>query len=261
MTSGACGTVYTSSVLVTVYDDLVAGAIGSAQTICYNTSPAGLTDDTSPTGGTGSYAYQWQSSPDNATWSNISGATSATYSPGALTTSTYYRREVTSWLCESKHTSSILITVHPDLIPGTIGSNHTICYNEDPNLLTSDFDASGGDGTYAYQWHWSDDSLTGWSSISGATNSTYNPPAGLTEERFYLREVTSCGQTKYSEIITVSINELPAVNIGNDTIICRENDYALNSNSPSAVIFEWNDLSNIINFEHIWSRRVFGYCD
>ena len=212
---------------------------------CYNTSPAGLTDDTSPTGGTGSYAYQWQSSPDNATWSNISGATSATYSPGALTTSTYYRREVTSWLCESKHTSSILITVHPDLIPGTIGSNHTICYNEDPNLLTSDFDASGGDGTYAYQWHWSDDSLTGWSSISGATNSTYNPPAGLTEERFYLREVTSCGQTKYSEIITVSINELPAVNIGNDTIICRENDYALNSNSPSAVIFEWNDLSTL----------------
>ena len=49
MTSGACGTVYTSSVLITVYDDLVAGAIGSAQTICYNTSPAGLTDDTSPT--------------------------------------------------------------------------------------------------------------------------------------------------------------------------------------------------------------------
>ena len=93
VTSGACGTVYTSSVLITVYDDLVAGAIGSAQTICYNTSPAGLTDDTSPTGGTGSYAYQWQSSPDNATWSNISGATSATYSPGALTTNTYFRRE------------------------------------------------------------------------------------------------------------------------------------------------------------------------
>ena len=99
MTSGACGTVYTSSVLITVYDDLVAGAIGSAQTICYNTSPAGLTDDTSPTGGTGSYAYQWQSSPDNATWSNISRATSATYSPGALTTNTYFRREVTSGAC------------------------------------------------------------------------------------------------------------------------------------------------------------------
>ncbi|MDG1518402.1 MAG: gliding motility-associated C-terminal domain-containing protein, partial [Flavobacteriales bacterium] len=241
----SCETKFSNSVLITVRVNLVAGAIGSAQTICYNTVPSGLTDDTSPTGGTGSYTYQWQSSTDDATWSNISGATSATYSPSNLTTSTYFRREVTSWLCESKHTSSILITVHPDLIPGTIGSNHTICYNEDPNLLTSDFDASGGDGTYTYQWHWSEDSLTGWNNISGATNSTYDPPAGLTEERFYRREVTSCGQTKYSEIITVSINELPVVNIGNDTIICRENDYVLNSNAPSAVIFEWNDLSTL----------------
>jgi hypothetical protein len=38
--------------------------------------------------------YQWQSSPDNSTWSNISGATSATYAT-SQTTATYYRCNVT----------------------------------------------------------------------------------------------------------------------------------------------------------------------
>ncbi len=38
--------------------------------------------------------YQWQSSPDNTTWSNISGATSATYA-ASQTTATYYRCNVT----------------------------------------------------------------------------------------------------------------------------------------------------------------------
>ena len=57
-----------------------------------------------------------QSSPDNATWSNISGATSATYSPGALTTNTYFRREVTSGACGTVYTSTLLITVYDDLV-------------------------------------------------------------------------------------------------------------------------------------------------
>ena len=47
----------------------------------------------------------------------------------------------------------------------------------------------------------------------------------------------------------VSINELPVVNLGNDTIICRENDYILNSNAPSAVQFEWNDLSALSSIQ------------
>jgi len=72
------------------------GSIGSAQTICYNSTPSSLTNSTSASGGSGSYSYQWQTSSNNSTWSNISGATSSTYAPGALTFSTYYRRAVTS---------------------------------------------------------------------------------------------------------------------------------------------------------------------
>ena len=53
------------------------------------------------TDGTG-VTYQWQSSPDGTTWSNISGATGATYTT-TLTAATYYRCNVT---CSGNTTAS-----------------------------------------------------------------------------------------------------------------------------------------------------------
>jgi hypothetical protein len=46
----------------------------------------------SPSGGDGSYTYQWQVSTDKINWSDTPGATSSTYTPGALSATTYYRR-------------------------------------------------------------------------------------------------------------------------------------------------------------------------
>ncbi|MBO2008875.1 GEVED domain-containing protein [Hymenobacter negativus] len=41
------------------------------------------------------YTYQWQSSPNGTTWTNISGATSSTYTATGQTAATYYRALVT----------------------------------------------------------------------------------------------------------------------------------------------------------------------
>ena len=91
---------------------LNAGSIGAAQSISTNTAPNTLTNSTSASGGDGSnYNYQWQKSTNNSTWTDISGATSPTYSPGALTTNTYYRRKVTSGSCGDAFTTSILISI------------------------------------------------------------------------------------------------------------------------------------------------------
>ena len=40
-------------------------------------------------------SYQWQSSPDGSTWSNISGAVSSTYNSGVLNTTTWFQCAVT----------------------------------------------------------------------------------------------------------------------------------------------------------------------
>ena len=131
VTSGPC-TSYSGSILITVYAILTSGTIGTAQSICYNTAPSGLTQTAPPSGGTGAYTYQWQSSPDNSTWTSIGGANAATYSPGILTATTYYRRNVTSAPCGTASSGSVKITVYPDVTPGTISAAQTICYNTTP---------------------------------------------------------------------------------------------------------------------------------
>jgi hypothetical protein len=98
---------------VTVNGSLTPGSIGSAQNICYNATPAGLAPITLPSGGSGSYTYRWQSSTDNSSWTNIDGATSDTYAPGALTSNTYYRRAVIDASCGTVYSNSVLITVYP----------------------------------------------------------------------------------------------------------------------------------------------------
>src|SRR5437763_15144931 len=93
--------------------------IGTVSAPC--TVPFGAT-------GSGELTYQWQSSIDGGVnWTNIVWATSATYSPPALSHTTLYQRIVTSTLNGVTCTATsnvITITVNP--IPsaptGTDGS-------------------------------------------------------------------------------------------------------------------------------------------
>ena len=110
------------------------GTIGVAQTICYNTSPAPLTQLTAPSGGTGTYTYQWQRSTNNSTWSNITGATLPTYSPPALLATTYYRRSVKSTGYTTVRTASVRITVSPRITLAQLHDNITINNNTSTNI-------------------------------------------------------------------------------------------------------------------------------
>ena len=66
-------------------------AFASVDSACYGVSfSLALTGNSTGSGQT----YQWQSSPDNSTWSNIVGATGTTYSL-SQTSATYYRCMVT----------------------------------------------------------------------------------------------------------------------------------------------------------------------
>ena len=219
VTSGPC-TDNSPAIRIQVYGNLTAGTVGVTQNICYNTTPATLTEQTAPTGGTGTYTYQWQSSPNNSTWTNISGATSSSYSPGALTADMYYRRQVTSGTCGTVSSASVLINVYDDLQPGSVGSDQSICYGTSPANLTEVTAPSGGTGSYTYRWFYSTDN-TNWTSISGATSANYSP-GNLTSDRYYRRRVISgtCG-TVYSNSVFIDVGaQLTAGAIGTDQSIC-----------------------------------------
>ena len=79
-----------NAIFMTVNPNLIPGIISANQTICANTKPAVLTS-TPPLNGQNP-SYQWQSSLDNVTFQNISGATDTFYQPGNLLTTTWYRQ-------------------------------------------------------------------------------------------------------------------------------------------------------------------------
>ena len=220
VSSGACAAVPSNVVAITVLPALTAGSIAADQTLCAGATPAPLTSATAATGGAGAVGYQWESSPDNATWTAIGGATGAGYAPGALATTTYFRRQATAEPCGPAVSNVVTITVTPALVAGTIGTDQTICPDATPAPLTSAAAATGGTGTFAYQWESSADNAT-WTAISGATGADF-APGPLTATTYFRRRVASgtC-EPAVSNVVTLTV--LPALNAGSiaaDQAIC-----------------------------------------
>ena len=112
-TVGGCESVQRLEVTVAI-NIVQAGTIAGSQTVCNGTAPATITSVTAGSA-TGILAYQWEFSVDNgASWVPINGATAATYTPGAMTVTTSYRRVSTSTLNSSVctvYSNEVVITV------------------------------------------------------------------------------------------------------------------------------------------------------
>jgi hypothetical protein len=226
-----CGApTYTSNChVVTVVPNLSVGAIsGGGGTICNSGDPGAMTVSAS---GGASISYQWYfrdgALDPSVSGTLIVGATAATYDPpGGLTTTRSYRCLVDatgSPDCGAPTWSTNFITVNvlPAFDPGNItGGSANICEGGDPLVMSV---APVGSGSYTYQWYQCDggacDPTLG-SPIGGATNATYDPPAGLTVTRRYRVLVTgtgspACGTPTWStNIITTTVSPAPVANAG-----------------------------------------------
>ena len=214
-----------SNCITVTINNVTGGTVGSDQTICSGGDPALFTESVASTGG-GILSYQWQSSTTGCggAFSNIGGATSASYDPpaGVLVT-TNYRRVTTSTLNGVPCTAnSNCITVTVRIVTGgTVAASQTICSNGDPAAFTESV-ASTGDGVLSYQWQSSTtDCSTGFTDIGGATATTYDPPAGLTTTTYYRRVTTSTFNglacTANSNCLTVTIAATPAITCPTNT--------------------------------------------
>src|SRR5664280_2262975 len=265
VTSGTCGTVSSGSILITVYGQLTAGTIGTAQTICYSTAPAALTQLTAPTGGPGGYTYQWQDSPDNVTFTNILGATGVGFAPPVLTANKYYRRNVTSGTCGTVSSGSILITVYGQFTAGTIGTAQTICYSTAPAALTQLTAPTGATGAYTYQWQDSPDNVT-FTNIVGATGVGFAPPV-LTANKYYRRNVTSgtCGTVSSTSVLITVYGQLTAGTIGTAQTICYSTapaaltELTVPTGGPGGYTYQWQDSPDNVTFTNIVGATGVGF--
>ncbi len=108
----------------------------------------------------------------------------------------------------------------PTLTAGSISADQTICSGGDPALLNNNSSPSGGvgpaytGGFYTYNWYQYDNCNTGLAVALGVNAPTYNPPAGLTLTRCYVRTVNdACGHDAYTTPVTVTVVADPSVSV------------------------------------------------
>lgn len=105
--------VYSNVIEKTVSNISNPGTIGNNENNCTSYDPAEIVNLTSPSGGSGAVNYQWQRSTTSATsgFTNIAGATGATYNPTTITVSTWYRRGARTGTCSFLYSPAVAKTV------------------------------------------------------------------------------------------------------------------------------------------------------
>ncbi|SDK71731.1 gliding motility-associated C-terminal domain-containing protein [Pedobacter sp. ok626] len=253
----ACESAPTAVTTIIVQDQVIAGVIGSNQTICFNTTPAALNSTTAGTG-SGTISYRWEQSLASVpAFTAIAGETSVSYSPAALTETTWFRRitisSLNGVLCESEPTALIEIAVQEATSPGSIAASQTICNGSRPEPLTS-LTAGTGSGIISYRWESSTTNpLTGFATIPAATAATYAPVA-LTSTTYFRRIAVSTLNGKACEslptaVATISVQgTVTAGTIGTDQVICNNTvPAALNTATPAVgsgtITYRWERSS------------------
>jgi hypothetical protein len=212
-------------------------------------SPGATTVSLTGTGvGTGT-SYQWQTSPDNATWTDSTGQVSATMAISGLTASRYYRCMVTCAATATSNPSTpVQVVITPAPTAGiTPGGPLNLC-SPITQLLTSVTNAA----TPSYQWK------LGGTNIGGALSATYTATTSGSYTVTITDGATTCSNT--SAPVVINIDPAPTTPILSPaaTTICR-------GNGPVPItITSGGQISNTLNFgtqaaQNTASTTALGY--
>ncbi|MEI7897761.1 MAG: T9SS type A sorting domain-containing protein [bacterium] len=244
--SGTCSATFSESATVTVSPASVGGSVASGQTICHGSSPADLT----LTGNTGG-VVKWQKSTDEAFTSptDIAG-TSATLSGttiGALTANTWFRAVVKNSVCAEANSSSVLITIDPPSIGGTVSGAAHVCAGSNSTTLT----LSGNTGTVQV-WQWSING-TDWSDISGATASTYAATnlIATTHYRAVVKNGTCSSANSSPATVTVDPISIGGNVAGSGSVCTGSNSTVLTLSGQTGTVQMWQWSTDGTNWNDI----------
>lgn len=238
-TNNACQKT-SNKVTLTVNPKVTPGVIDSNQTICAGAKPALFNSVSSATGNAG---YQWQSGSTTTSFSNITGATAATYQePSTLTDSMYYRRvaKATGGVCPDAYSDTIKVAIRPVVSASvTINNPGPVCSNQNVTFTAT---PSGGGSSPTYQW------LNGGTPVSGETNPTYTPSSLTNGEQISVVMTSSApcvtGSPDTSNIVTMSVSSTvtASVTIGDPGYVCSGDTVILTTTSSgggSTPSFQW----------------------
>jgi trimeric autotransporter adhesin len=173
-------------------------------------------------------SYQWQASPDSASWTAIAGATSINYTlPTAITSTTFYRVVVGCSFSSTFDSSTAKITVNPN--PASITGSNMMCINS--SYLLASASPSGA---------WTSSAPT-IAAINALTGDVTTGAGGGTATITY-SFITGCRATT---IVTVN-SVLPVVTATSlPSVICAGESTGLNgtTNNPGATSYTVSSIS------------------
>ena len=194
-----------------------AGSIQHNQVYCNAVQPQAITSSVAATADT-IVQYRWLQTTDSMQqqWQPIPGAVNFTYQPPLLQQTTWFKRIAIAELEGKAYTdSSNTIAIYINkLQPGSIGIDQQICLGGDPQPIAN---LQSGVSSGQVQYTWWRNSGTVWEMINGATDSIYDPPAGLTQTTLYRRDVqlvtNNIACVASSNIIKVDVLQQPSVSL------------------------------------------------
>ncbi len=139
-------------------------------------------------------SFQWQSSPDSTTWTNIAGATDQTYNNPGITTTTYFRDIVTCSVSGlSGYSAGKKLTYAPCCsgmpTPGAATASTTFCDGCTLTLNVAGYVPQPG---LTNQWQLSPDSNSWYNIPLSSYPTTAIPCTVIHNGAFYYRDLQSC---------------------------------------------------------------------
>jgi gliding motility-associated-like protein len=230
----ANGCINSGTVSIVVGAGLNAGSVAGTQSICDGATPSPFSSNAAASGGSGNYTYQWQSSVDNITFTDIASANALTYASGALSSTNYFRRKTDDGV-NVVYSNTLTITVNSrPLRPGVIAGGPTSFCAGGSVVLTSS-SATGN------QWY------KDGAAIAGETGQTYT---AISNGSFDVIVTSVAGCISDLSLSTlVSVNTIPSApaitNTGGSTTFCAGGNVVLTSSSASGN--QWYKDGNAIS--------------
>lgn len=216
---------------IIVYSEVAGNTITTlaSTTLCSGGDPA-LISGSTPSGGDGNFAYQWQSSIDGITYTDIAGANQISYDPPPVAVTTWFQRNVTA-ICNTVLASNAIKITLLNLKP-TVTTNLSICEGVSTALM-----ASGGT-TYS------------WTPTTGLSDPMVpNPVASPLVTTTYTVAVGN-GVCTSTAAVTVTVIPKPMLDAGQNITIYQGQSVRLGASAKGDhLIYSWtpgtylNDLS------------------
>ena len=260
LSTNSCGVLFSDSIEVKVLNPIIIPRISSAQKICYDFAPDIIKLESSPSGGSNQYKYNWQKSFDNSVWSQIGGAIQRDYSPGPMQTTTFFRCLINDSVCGYYPSDPLKIQVLGELKKTKLNFLDSLCFNTSQKQFLISFQPlfypKGGNDTFISFIETSFDQIN-WSTI-GEFPSLGFSESNLRSSRYYrVRSISAygCGTT-YSETVYQHVYDSftpPFIGSQLSKFVTCEDD------SLSQRIFELKKHSQAgSSFNYSWQRQMGG---